>query len=314
MHLNERAAELSTRLIERFDQLRIRPETNKSGTKVVDCGIQARGGLEAGRLLAEICLAGLGHVNLGPSPSNLWDGPSVDVWTDHPMLACMASQYAGWQISVDGYFAIGSGPMRAAAAREELFDKIGYRESAIRAVGILESGELPTDVVCIDIAAACGVEPEQLTLLVAPTSSQAGTVQVVARSVETAMHKLFELGFDLSSVESGFGTAPLPPVAADDLSGIGRTNDAILYGGQVTLWVRSADDRLKQLVDGIPSCASTDFGAPFAEIFAKHKNDFYAIDPLLFSPAVVTLHNLETGNSFRSGRTRADVLQRSFGR
>ena len=60
----------------------------------------------------------------------------------------MASQYAGWQISVDmapgpdgkskKYFAMGSGPMRAAAGREELFDTIGHREASPVAVGVLD--------------------------------------------------------------------------------------------------------------------------------------------------------------------------------
>ena len=85
------------------------------------------------------------------------------------------------------------------------------------------------------IAAACQVEPSSVTLLVAPTASLAGGVQVVARSVETAMHKLAELKFDLARIVSAHGSAPLPPVAGDDLAAIGRTNDAILYGARVVL-------------------------------------------------------------------------------
>ena len=40
---------------------------------------------------------------------------------------------------------------------------------------------------------------------------------MVARSVETALHKLHELKFDLNQIVSAFGTAPLPPVATKDL-------------------------------------------------------------------------------------------------
>ena len=150
--------------------------------------------------------------------------------------------------------------------------------------------------------------PDHLTLLAARTASIAGTVQVVARSVETALHKLHELGYDLKNVVSGFGSAPLPPVAADDLAGIGRTNDAILYGGEVTLWVRDDDARLAEIGPQIPSCASRDFGEPFAAIFERYGRDFYKIDPLLFSPAVVTLVNLTSGKSHRFGELRPDVL------
>ncbi len=244
--------------------------------------------------------------------SSLYGGPAVSVRTDQPVAACMASQYAGWQIIEEGYFAMGSGPMRAAAGREELFQRIGFQEKASWAVGVLESAQLPPPSVCDKIARDCGVEPHQLALLVAPTSSQAGTVQVVARSVETALHKMFELGIQLESVISGCGIAPLPPVARDDLTGIGRTNDAVLYGGQITLWMRAEDDLLESVVGKIPSLASADYGEPFAEIFERHGRDFYKIDPHLFSPARVTLVNLDSGRTFIAGELRSDLIHKSF--
>ncbi len=224
----------------------------------------------------------------------------------------MASQYAGWQIARDDFFAMGSGPMRAAAGGEDLYETIGLRESPTEAVGVLETRQIPTAGVCHYVAEKCRVEPARLTLLAAPTASQAGTVQVVARSVETALHKLYELQFDLSRVESGFGVAPLPPVAGDDLAALGRTNDAILYGAEVTLWVRGDDASLEALGPKIPSNASADHGAPFAEIFARYDRDFYKIDPLLFSPAAITLMNHDTGRTFRFGKLAPEVVERSF--
>jgi methenyltetrahydromethanopterin cyclohydrolase len=309
MDLNRRAAELAAAVVRNADELRVVPR-RIGGAHVIDCGIGARGGLEAGRRLAEICLAGGGDVQLVPGPEG---GPQVVVRTDQPVAACMAAQYAGWQISRDGYFAMGSGPMRAAAAKEELFQHIGCTERPEMAVGVLETGKLPTPEVCQHIAQECRVAAEQLTLLAARTSSLAGTVQVVARSIETALHKLHELRFDLHRVASGFGSAPLPPVAADDLAGIGRTNDAVLYGGEVTLWVTGDDRSLQEIGPLVPSGASPDHGAPFAEIFERYGRDFYRIDPRLFSPAVVTLVNLDTGRSFRYGSLAPEVLRRSFG-
>jgi methenyltetrahydromethanopterin cyclohydrolase len=163
------------------------------------------------------------------------------------------------------------------------------------------------------VAEMCGLASDRLTLLVAPTASQAGTVQIVARSVETALHKLLELGYDVRRVESGLGIAPLPPVAGDDLAAIGRTNDAILYGAEVTLWVRDSDDALAAVGPQVPSCASADHGRTFAEIFADYGHDFYKIDPLLFSPAVVTLINLSSGRVHRFGRLEPELVGRSFG-
>ncbi len=312
MNLNERALRRCERLIESADELGVKVHSPDAAPCVIDCGVDARGGLRAGVALAEICLADLAEVRLLPGRPDLGPGPAVQVTTDHPIAACMASQYAGWPIEGDGYFAIASGPMRAARGREELFDSIAGRDAAERVVGILESGKLPPTEIAARIAAECGVEPSRLTLLVARTASIAGSIQVVARSIETCLHKLHVLGFDLTRVHSGYGLAPLPPIAADDLTAIGRTNDAILYGGETTLWVRADDDQLAELGPRIPSAASADHGQPFGRIFARYDHDFYRIDPLLFSPAVVTLVNLDSGRAHRFGHLCPDMLRESF--
>jgi methenyltetrahydromethanopterin cyclohydrolase len=312
MNLNQRSFEIYREMAARGAELRIAHEKLPGGTVLVDCGAAIGGGLEAGRRLAECCLAGLGRVAFVAAKSDVWSGPAVQVYTDQPVAACMAAQYAGWEVKVDDYFAMGSGPMRAAANKELLFEKIGYAERPEVAVGVLETRQAPTGRVATHLADQCGVDPSNLVLLFAPTASQAGNVQIVARSVETTMHKLFELGFDLDRVESGFGAAPLPPVAADDLAGIGRTNDAILYGAEVTLWVRGDDESLEAIGSRIPSNSSPDHGQPFAKIFARYDHDFYKIDRHLFSPAVVTLVNLDSGRSFRSGELAPELIRESF--
>jgi methenyltetrahydromethanopterin cyclohydrolase len=225
----------------------------------------------------------------------------------------MAAQYAGWEIKTKGFFAMGWGPMRAAAGREMLFDSIGHREQADRCVGMLETSALPPESVCLDIAGKCGVTPERLTLLTARTSSAAGTVQIVARSVETALHKLHVLGFDLGRIEQGYGLAPLPPLGKSDMESIGLTNDAILYGTAVKLWVRGDDGSLAAIGRNVPSCMSRDFGRPFSQIFARYEHDFYRIDPLLFSPALVTLINQDTGVIHEYGQFAPEILAESFG-
>jgi len=312
MNLNLRAARRSDLLADDATAYRVAVMCQEGGARIIDCGLLASGGLEAGIALAEICLADLGRVHLVPGSPEIWPGLAVTVRTDQPLAACMASQYAGWQVAGEKFFAMGSGPMRAARGREDIFRDIGWTEKADRVVGVLESGKLPTAAVCEHLAAECQVSAEQLTLLVAPTRSLAGAIQVVARSVETALHKLHTLGFDLQRVVSGFGVAPLPPASADDLTGIGRTNDAVLYGGQVTLWVRGDDESLERLGPSVPSASSHDYGQPFGTIFAAYDHDFYRIDPLLFSPAAVTFVNLDSGHSFTYGKTNVDILRQSF--
>ena len=310
LHVNERAMELCGKLADRADLVNVERHS-MHGATVWDFGVAASGNLEAGIRLAELCTGGLATIQIEPPVAD-WHGPSVSVRTDHPIAACMASQYAGWQLATDDYFAMGSGPMRAANGAEEIFEAIGNRETATKVVGVLESNKMPTESCLQAIAESCRVSIPDITLAIARTASQAGNVQVVARSVETALHKMHELGFDLSRVESGYGIAPLPPVAKDDLAGIGRTNDAILFGGSVTIWVRGDDESLEAISPQLPSSASRDFGKPFREIFADYDHDFYKIDKHLFSPAKIMLCNLDTGNSFLSGEIYPDLIKKSF--
>ncbi|HZZ79591.1 MAG TPA: methenyltetrahydromethanopterin cyclohydrolase [Gemmataceae bacterium] len=310
--LNERALRLADYAASSAPALRIQAHTTTGGAKVIDCGVKTPGGLQAGLALARVCLAGQGEVALTPGEVSGIACPSVVVNSDHPILACMASQYAGWPIQVGKFFAMGSGPMRAVWAKEDLFQDIPGKEEAPVAVGCLETSKLPDDAVIEHLSQELRLPANKITLLAAPASSQAGSLQVVARSLETALHKLHELKFDLKQVVSGFGSAPLPPVARDTVTAIGRTNDAILYGGRVTLWVDTDDDQLADIGPKVPACASSDYGAPFASIFERAGHDFYKIDPMLFSPAEIVFSNLKTGRAFAFGRTKSEVLLQSF--
>lgn len=311
MTMNERANLIADDLERRAAERRV-SVSRVAGARVIDCGGAVTGSLAAGLAMARACLADLGEVAYVPSTIPELGGPAVQVTTDDPVRACLASQYAGWQVQAGKFFAMGSGPMRALAAREELFQHIPGKEESSVAVGVLETRKHPTEDVIAQIVGKLPTIAEHLTLLVAPASSLAGTVQVVARSVETALHKLHELKFDVAQVVSGYGVAPLPPVAPEELAAIGRTNDAILYGACVTLWVRADDELLAALGPKVPSCASKDHGAPFAELFARY-GDFYKIDPLLFSPAVVEFRNLKTGKCHRFGRVEPALVRHSFG-
>jgi methenyltetrahydromethanopterin cyclohydrolase len=287
--------------------------TLAGGTRVLDAGIQVAGGLGAGQLLAELCMGGLGRVDYVPLTigDETWTG--VHVWTDHPAEACMASQYAGWAINPEGYFAMGSGPLRAQARVEkELFGKLGYRENAARGVLVLETRAEPSDDVATWVAAKAGLSPDAITLAVAPTASLAARVQIAARIIETGLHKMESLGFDITRVVSATGTAPIPPVAKNDMRAIGRTNDCVLYGGQARYTIRADDEKLAHLTERLPSSASSDYGTPFYEIFRRYDNDFYKIDPLLFSPAEVWVTSAVTGRTFHAGRTNPDVLGASL--
>jgi len=322
MYLNAGALRVAEEIFSRPDALGVACHATADGVRIVDCGVKAAGSIEAGVLIARAAMAGLGAVHVeqpGHSPEAFvaaWpdcEWPIVAAESDAPLAACLASQYAGWKVSTPHYFAMASGPIRAAIGREDLFDDIGMRERPDAAVGLLEASKLPPDDVCLSLAADAGVPADKLVLLVARTASIAGTLQVIARSLETALHKLHELHFDLRRIRKGSGRAPLAPVPRkDDLVAIGRTNDAILYGGHVVLEVTGDDASLVDIGPRMVSRASADYGMPFCTLFERAGRDFYALDPALFAPALVDLVNLDTGHRHRFGGLAPEIVKTSF--
>jgi len=310
--LNRTAQLLCSDAAQQSKRLRIASHQPACGATVLDFGVNSHGGIAAGLLLARVCMADSAQVMLVPCDVSIGSYPLVQVTSDAPVQACMAAQYAGWPVQLEKFFAMGSGPMRARRGKEHVLKSLGIEEQDSLAVGVLECDTLPSDAVCEMIAQECSIAPSELTLCVAPTRSIAGVLQVVARSVETSLHKLFELGFDLNQILSAHGTAPVPPPAKGFAEGIGRTNDAILYGGRVTLWVHADDESIERVASRVPSGTSKDWGRPFAETFKDYGFDFYKVDPGLFSPAQIQIHNLKSGRSWCYGELRPDVLDKSF--
>lgn len=314
--VNRLAAPLVERLIAEAEALRIAVERPEPGYTLVDAGIACPGGIAAGLRIAEICLAGLGSIRLDSSGGFARWPWQLTVQSADPVLACLASQYAGWSLShgegKEAFHALGSGPGRALAVKEPLFEELGYRDEAESAVLVLEVARRPPTALIEKILRDCGVEPAKLTVILTPTESLAGAVQIVARVLEVALHKVHELGFPLTRVIDGMGSAPLPPPAPKFLDAMGRTNDAIIYGGSVQLFVSGPEAEARDLAERLPSGTSRDYGRPFAEIFGAFKGDFYAIDPLLFSPARVTVTALESGHSHHAGALDEALIERSF--
>ena len=312
--INRQVEPLVRSLSEQAWSLRIVESPTEEGVWVVDAGINAIGGIEAGRQIAEICMGGMGQATLTYGGSGDWP-LTIHVHTQHPVLACLASQYAGWSLSdkESGFHALGSGPARSMAQREELFGKIGYKDSYIYTTLVMEVDKVPPRAVREKICEDCGVEPFNLTLILTPTTSLAGTVQVVGRVLEVGLHKAHELGFDLNCVVDGIGSAPIPPLDnSDTVRMMGRTNDAILFGGQIKLFVQSSDEEAERLATELPSSTSRDYGKPFATVFKEHDYDFFQIDPMLFSPARVLVNNIRTGRSFSAGTIDLELLEQSF--
>lgn len=314
--LNELTAPLVEHLVANAAALRLGINTLDNGCRIIDAGINVPGGLEAGRLIAEICMGGLGTVKLRASTNFRNWSWHLDVHSSNPVLSCLGSQYAGWSLShgegKGAFNALGSGPARAIGSSEELYDELGYRDSAENAYIVIEADKVPPLEIADKIAEKCGITASALTIILTPTSSLAGSVQVVGRVLETALHKAHALHFPLENIVDGAGSAPICPPSKDFLTAMSRTNDSILFAGQIQLFVEASDDEAKDLANKLPSSASSDYGRPFGEIFKDVGYDFYKIDPMLFSPAQVAVSSLTTGHTFHAGKIDLDLLDKSF--
>jgi methenyltetrahydromethanopterin cyclohydrolase len=309
-------------LIDNADKLRIEVDVLENGCTIIDAGIKVPGGLEAGRIMAEICMGGLGTVSLNHSAYTENWPLSVNVYSSNPVLACLGSQYAGWSLSHEKYYALGSGPARAMATKlkdgqqepvEALYKELDYTDACDSTVLVIENDAIPPLAIIEKVAAACNLDPAKLTIIIAPTSSLAGGIQVVSRVLEVALHKAHALHFPLENIIDGSGSAPVCPPHPNFVKAMGRTNDAILFAGQVHLFVKGSDEAAEKLAKELPSSTSKDYGKPFAEIFKQCDYDFFKIDAMLFSPASVIVTAVDSGKTFRAGQLDNALLDLSFG-
>ena len=322
--LNSSALSLVNRFINEADKYGVTVEKTESGATLIDAGLKAEGGFLAGEMVTEICLAGYGTAKVLPVQYADAVLPSVFVHTDHPTLSTLASQFAGWQIKTDDFSAIASGPARALALKpKDLFEKILYKEESDTAVLVLETESKPSEAVIQQIAAKCRVTPNNLYLVLFSTTSLTGATQVSGRIVETGLFKLMRLGLDPWLVKHAWGYAPIVPLHPSSEEAMGRSNDAVLYGGTTNYTVSCEDDeKLGNLVMMAPASASkmlqeakrlADKNPRFIDLFKEVGFDFYKIDPNIFAPAVVIVNNLKTGKSFRAGSLDIAVLKSSLG-
>ncbi|AGK61932.1 methenyltetrahydromethanopterin cyclohydrolase [Archaeoglobus sulfaticallidus PM70-1] len=307
--INEMAMDIVEDMLDFEEELRIESKKLENGATVIDCGVNVPGGYEAGILYTQICMGGLAEIEIVTDTINDVPFAFITEYTDHPAVACLGSQKAGWAISVGKYFAMGSGPARALALKpKKTYEKIEYQDDSEYAVIALEASKLPNEEVMEFIAKECDVDPENVYAVVAPTASIVGSVQISGRIVETAIYKMTEIGYDPKLIVSGAGRCPIAPIVGDDLKAMGSTNDSMMYYGSVFLTVKEYDEILKN----VPSNTSKDYGKPFYEIFKDANFDFYKIDPNLFAPAQIAVNDLSTGKTYVHGKLNAEVLFKSY--
>ena len=305
-------------MIEKSDEINIEVSELSNGATVLDCGVNVTGSFKAGELYTKVCLGGLADVGIS-IPGDLSEKfalPSVKIKTDSPSISTLGSQKAGWSVSVGDFFALGSGPARALSLKPaETYEEIGYEDDADIAILTLESDVLPTEEVAEYIATECNVNVSNVFLLVAPTSSLVGSIQIAGRVVENGTYKMLEaLKFDVNKVKHAAGIAPIAPIDPDGLKAMGKTNDAVLFGGRTYYYVESEEgDDIAGVAAKLPSSAADGYGKPFFDVFKEADFDFYKIDKGMFAPAEVVINDLTTGKLYKEGYVNADLLKKSFG-
>ena len=313
LNLNKNAVMLVKDMIKNKSNLNIDAVHYNDGITVIDGGIDVKGGFEAGAYFAEICLAGLANLSFTDYEIDSYLLPAVKVSVDHPLEACMLSQYAGWKVEYEDFFAMASGPGRILADKEDIFEEYSdYHESRNSpAVIVLESSQLPDEKTAKYIVDAMDTPCSDSYLLTAPTESLVGSIQISARIIETGLHKMHELDFNLENIEAAWGICPVSPTADNTLKAIGRTNDAVLYGGTAYYQMYCDDQDIEKIINDIPSSASEDYGEEFLNLYKRY-NNFYDIDPMLFSPARVIINNRKSSKTFKSGQINEQILLKSF--
>lgn len=315
--LNRKAMKIVRQIIDNTEDLGCEIIQSDCGATIIDMGLNAPGSWEAAELfvradLGDLCKTQLGNFTLNEH----YKFSTIEIHLDQPLLACLASQIAGWVMG-DGEFAtIGSGPARSLAVLDSDWyfgDMTNYRDEHHEAVLCVQDQKYPVDEVLIQSAEACHVKPEDFYVLITKTASMTGSMQVSARVMEQICHKFFEKGFDAGQIVHMRGSAPIAPFVKDELKSMGRVNDALIYGSELEVWVDSTDEQIAKVVHQLSgNTSSPRYGDLFEDVFVDCEKNFFNVDHDIHSVAKVQIHNINTGKAFWSGEINYDALERSL--
>lgn len=315
--MNIAAKKIADKMFDDADSYKLIATTLSNGTRLIDCGVNAKGSIKGGELFTRVCLGGISDVGIS-IPGDLSDimaMPAVKVKTDFPALSTLGSQKAGWKIDVDGYYAIGSGPAQTHKFPDnEIYKMYDYTEDSDVAIITLEADSLPDEKVADYIADECNVKAENLTILVAPTSSLVGSIQISGRTLETGVYKMHEImNFDVTKITYAAGITPITPVDPDSKKAMGKTNDAIIFGGRAYYYIEPDNgESLEELATNLPSSSSDKYGQSFIELFEEADCDFYKMPKDVFAPAQIIVNDMVTGEIFHTGFIDLERLKKSF--
>lgn len=314
--LNEAAMEIISPILD--DPTRYGALITKSsgGATIVDMGIEADGSWLGAKMYVEAAHGGMAELTYGRMRIKDLDLPSANVMIDNPMLSVIGCEAGAWSLGEGEYAPVASGPVRAKARVDRWAQRVDYEDPSDYVLMQMQTRRMPDDETLEFVAESCGIPMANLTVIVAPSASLVGSVQVGSRAFEQCVISLARnSSFDISTIVYGYGSAPVAPVIKDEVLAMGRINDALVYGGSGGMWLRHRDDEeVRRAAEGLPFSvqAGDDYGKGYAEIYAAYGHSLFDIPARLDSPAKIMMSNMLTGSVFTAGAIDEDAIYRSF--
>jgi len=311
-------------MIKDCDKLNIAVNKLKNETTVLDCGVNVPGGYKAGELASKIRLGGLAEVRVTNTTYGDTSLPTAVTYTDFPSMISLCTYV--WYGVVPQPFetkaefsAWISGPSKALARGDpilsKIFNKLDYEDKSDVGVLVVQSRKLPDEKVADMLAKKCKIDPKNLYLVVTPTESIAGSVQVVAVSgLEDTFWRLTEFyGIPYERIKYALGSTPIPPIHSRvyEVPCI-TSDDAIRYGGIVHYWIESAEgEDLEKVVKGmVIENYPQHYGKSYYQI-GGHPPDLktFAKEGRGFVVGEAGIYDTRTCKMYKAGKVHIDMIK-----
>jgi methenyltetrahydromethanopterin cyclohydrolase len=312
--VNQRAMEIVRRIIMDRETLNVGVSVLDNGSTIIDMGVNHTGGWSAAKHLVEVTLGGLGILQYGLIEMAGLELPQAEIYVEKPVTACLSCQLSGWPLpdlkTESGIVPLISGPVRAVVREDRFARAFSYQDRNDEVVVALQGGLIPDTRLTDYIAAKCGLDPKQVFILTAATGSVAGMVNVAARTLETTLWRLHELGFNPEKVITAWGKAPVPPVSKDEYKAMIRANTYIYYGGTVGLTVECEDEEITKILAAVPLSPETSdqYGTPFGKLLDEADGNIFQMTGFVHSVTKVIFYNAQTGKTFKCGENNFKML------
>ncbi|KUO49413.1 MAG: hypothetical protein APF76_08560 [Desulfitibacter sp. BRH_c19] len=257
---------LSVRLLKEFLKT-VGPDVSRTqmapNITLIDMGIKEKGSWETGKRLLEILLGGLGLINYGHFACNSYNLPSVDIYSDKPVFASLNSLLPREKnkLLVAGPGQKFLGP----TTTDEVHETVFYVE--------YDGYEYQKDIA--EIFQNSILSPlEKIFVLTASPTCLVSSAYHSSLSLALTIKAMVDCGFVHDEIMWAWGSCPILPFVDDISKAKERQNAAVLYGANVNVWVRSQDEKVTEILNGLEGAARVSFhNLASGKTFTKGKID-----------------------------------------